>query len=138
MLKTIKVLAVISLVLFSSREVVYLFRAISRERVLTRVSVRLEPGANRLYLSLPRGHYLCGLFNEPNLRLSFDRTTASGSKNLQSEIKIASEGKDLVPKTNLQVVKFIVSDYSYPTVEISATVPTEYKEPVYLIVRATF
>jgi len=119
--------------LWVSFEIAYIYRLTSVERVKTRVAVKLGIGANRLYLSLPKGSYVCAFSNTPELTPSFT-AGPSNSKERQPDTVILRDGRELVSKANVQWIKFNVKDNRYSAVEIQTSMQQESKEPTYLVV----
>ena len=135
----LKFLAVIliALVLWIPYEAAYVYRLSSRERVMTKGAVQLSAGINHLYLSLPRGAYVCAFSNTPDLKPSFS-ASPSVHKAIHTDTTILRDGRPLVPKSNAQWLKFHVKNDSYSVVEIETAVQQESGNPVYLIVGGTF
>ena len=136
-MKTFLVLILVLLGVWIPIEVAYIHRLTSAERVKTRIAVKLTGGTNHLYLSLPRGSYVCAFSNEPELKPAFT-AAPSNSKEIQPDTVILRDGRTLVSKKNTQWVKFHVTDNNYSVVEIQTVVPQESRGAVYLVVGGAF
>jgi hypothetical protein len=136
LMKNFVILIIVLVGVWASLEIAYVYRLTSTERVKTRIAVKLGIGTNHLYLSLPRGGYICAFSNTPELKPSFT-AGPSGNKEIQSDTTIQRDGRTLA-KANTQWIKFHVNDNNYSVVEITTSVRQESKEPVYLIVGGTF
>lgn len=124
------------IVLLIPFEMAYIYRLSSKERVMTRGAVLLKPGMNRLYLSLPRGSYVCAFSVDPNLTPSF-----TASPNDRREIHVNTEiirGGRRIVNSDAQWIKFNVKDDGYSVVDIEITVQQESANPVYVIIGGTF
>jgi len=120
-----------------SFEVAYVYRLASTERVLTKVAVKLSAQEDDVYLTLPRGSYVCAFANTPDMSPAFSGTARNTTQGTV-DTTISCDGRTLAAKNNAQWLTFRVRDDNYSVIDIHTSVHPNSNEPLYLIVGGTF
>ena len=129
--------AIVVLCLWASFEFAYISRIISDERVRTKGAFKVELGTNYLYLSLPKGSYQCGFYNNVDMKNAFN-VESGDDREQRAEIEVSQGGRTLVPQANTHWTSFHINDNDYAVVEIQTILKQKMSKPVYLIVGGAF